>query len=101
MVSAEARIATRWVGGSPAWSAAAEPPAEALCGSLLASLLQSLNRGHHRVAVRRFLVMSACGAEVPREARLTCEAVLARLSARELTRAREGADRWLLLMQRL
>ena len=98
---AEGGIGTKWVGGAPAWSSLIEMPSSETYSSLLASLLQSLERGHHRVAVRRFLVMSACGAEVPREARLTCEAVLARLSARELAQTRQGADRWIKAIGRL
>src|SRR5258706_15511666 len=46
---------------------------------LVAQLAISLERGHSRVAIRRFLMLSACGLDMPDGYRTACEALVLRV----------------------
>jgi hypothetical protein len=61
---------------------------------LLQLLHGSLQRGHWKVAVRRYLMLAACGFEVSARLRLRCEAYIARCPARELRRTQEDVQAW-------
>ena len=75
-------IRSRWVGGPPIWTPAPDQPTAACARALMQSMMDSLHRGHHRVAARRYLMLCACRATVPEAARLACESTIARLPCR-------------------
>jgi hypothetical protein len=66
---------------------------------LLEMLTTSLRRGHWRVAIRRFLMLLACGVEVPDVCRNPCEALLLACPKRDLIRIREHVQSWVEMLQ--
>lgn len=62
---------------------------------LLALLDDSLARGHWRVALRRFVMLLACGYEVPAHQRALCELHRERCRERELRKMEADAQAWL------
>ena len=93
-------IRSRWVGGPPIWTPAPDQPTAACARALMQSMMDSLHRGHHKVAARRYLMLCACRATVPEAARLACESTIARLPAGELARMSDAAQRWAALIAR-
>ena len=61
---------------------------------LVAQLAISLERGHWRVAIRRFLMLSACGFDMPDGYRTACEALVLSRSEGDLRRIRHGVQSW-------
>lgn len=61
---------------------------------LLGLLHDSLQRGYWKVALRRYLMLAACGFEVPAPLRLRCEADLGRCPPSELRRIQEAVRAW-------
>jgi hypothetical protein len=97
------RPQTRWCGPHPWAPQAVEPsasrrprrPVERGRRDVLLDLLeQSLRKGHWRVAVRRFLMLAACGFEVPADQRSRCEAYLRDCPARDLQKMRSDVGAW-------
>jgi hypothetical protein len=97
-MKSRAPIRSKWVGGPPSWTPAPERPTAACARALMQSMMDSLRRGHHKVAARRFLMLRACRATVPEAARLACESTIARLSAGERARMSDAAQRWAALL---
>jgi hypothetical protein len=100
--ASSARVA-RFSGGAHA-AAACEPEyvvaAEALPGAccnaeaLLALLLASIEHGHWRVALKRYLMLLACGVPVPACYDIECRRYAARCSERSLATMRANVRRW-------
>ena len=83
----ERRTATRW--------ATAGPRAERSRDAVLLDLLQqSLARGHWKLALRRYLMLLACGCEVPAAQREACERHLRRCEPRGLRKMEEDVRAW-------
>jgi 3-methyl-2-oxobutanoate hydroxymethyltransferase len=61
---------------------------------LLELLATNLRRGHWRVAIRRFLMLVACGVDVPDAHKGVCEALLGTCPPRDLRRIRDGVQSW-------
>jgi hypothetical protein len=61
---------------------------------LLQLLETDLQRRHWRVAIRRFLMLLACGVDVPDSPKAACEALLLACPARDLRRIRDGVQSW-------
>lgn len=62
--------------------------------ALIALLEHSLRRGHFKLVVRRWLMLQACGYDVPEPLRAPCDSALQRCRPAELARIREAVDRW-------
>jgi len=108
------RPATRWCQPHPFGQEAWRPEPEAQCerrtatgwattGScaepsrdevLLHLLDQSLARGHWKLALRRYLMLLACGCEVPAAQREACERHLHRCEPRGLRKMEEDVRAW-------
>jgi len=61
---------------------------------LLDLLEQSLARGHWKLAVRRYLMLLACGGEVPAAQRAACERHLRRCEPRGLRKMEDDVRAW-------
>jgi hypothetical protein len=61
---------------------------------LVELLATSLRRGHWRVAIRRFLMLVACGVDVPEADKAACEALLSTCPERDLRRISDGVHSW-------
>ncbi len=69
-------------------------PADAQAAALLGLLADSLAAGHHRVALRRWWMMVACGYAVPAGLQATVDNLLARYPPRQVGRMRRDAEAW-------
>jgi hypothetical protein len=65
---------------------------------LLQLLETDLQRRHWRVAIRRFLMLLACGVGVPDSPKAECEALLLACPARDLRRIRDRVQSWVDMM---
>ena len=81
------RAAPRW----PAARARAERSRDEI---LLDLLEQSLARGHWKLALRRYLMLLACGGEVPAAQRAACERHLRRCEPRGLRKMEDDVRAW-------
>jgi hypothetical protein len=80
------RTVTRW---------SVERDAERSRREVLLDLLeQSLKRGHWKLALRRYLMLLACGCEVPSPQRAACERHLRRCEPRGLRKMEEDVRAW-------
>ena len=95
-----ARVATRWIGGPPVWPGSDSATATPSLGALSRLLMDSLRRGHRKVAVRRFLMLRACRSAVAADARAACEATISTLPVAELRRMTDAAQAWAVLVCR-
>jgi hypothetical protein len=102
-------VETRWI-GTPPFVRLRQPgcevrcpqvayvagpvPSQASAAALQALLLKSLDRGHRRVALQRYLKLKACQYDVPGHAAAACEAYLQSLPRRELNRMFAAAIDW-------
>jgi hypothetical protein len=57
-------------------------------------LLDSLRRGHGKVAAQRYLMLTYIEVNVPPEVEQVCEATLSRMTPRESRRAHDAAAAW-------
>lgn len=101
-----ARPATRWcapypfgsgagaASGSPAGETAAPAMAPATCEVLLQQLAEDLDHGRWRVAIRRFLMLRACGRGVPLRLRRRCELHIERCPPPVLRRIAADVQAW-------
>ena len=62
--------------------------------ALFVLLMDSLERGHWRVACRRYLKLLACGSGAPTQTRDLCDRLLQRCSTRERQKMQADADAW-------
>ena len=108
------RPATRWCLPHPFGQEPWQPASEAQCGRratirpplartriersrhevLLDLLEESLARGHWKLAVRRYLMLLACGCEVPEAPRAACERHLRRCEPRGLRKMEDDVRAW-------
>jgi hypothetical protein len=86
-----APIRTQWR-TPPPWFA--RPRGSHEEGALLALALESMRRGHRRVAAQRLLMLQARGGRLPGDCLQYCDAVLATLSGAQQARMREAAAAW-------
>jgi hypothetical protein len=61
---------------------------------LLQLLQRDLRLGHHRVALRHFLMTQACGVHLPVSLRLECEKLLLACPVSQRTRIERDVDCW-------
>jgi hypothetical protein len=89
-------VRTRWVGGVPAWH---DPKVRDLPktsnDALLSLMLESLDRGHCKVAAQRFLKLEASKALIPLQARRRCEEIVRKMPNSLVVRMRADAEAWL------
>lgn len=66
--------------------------------ALLALLQDSLEKGHWKVALRRFLMLRSFGLSIPDEQATVCEQFMARCPGRELARMHQSAIDWVAMV---
>lgn len=92
------RPRTKWVSGRPGWAIETKAESAISVEALIESIRKSLDRGHFKVATRRFLMLCACGIDAPSAERAICESTLAGLKASERRRMEEAAYGWASLL---
>ncbi len=70
------------------------PGGEEQRSALLDLLGRSIDYGHWKLAIRRFLMLLACNYDIPLEYRLQCENFIASCPERELQRIRSYVEGW-------
>lgn len=103
------RPQTRWCGphpfAAPAGTrpgparSAAPAPDRALREVLLAQLAQDLARGHWKLALRHFLMLQACGHEVPAAQRARCMEHALECPRRDWLRIQADVSGWVRFRQ--
>lgn len=102
------RPQTRWcgphpfapgAGSRPKSSRAAAAPDPGLREVLLAQLARDLARGHWKLALRHFLMLEACGHEVPPEQRARCMEHALECPSRDWLRIQADVSGWVRFRQ--
>ena len=103
------RPQTRWCGPHPFAPATGSPPRtsrsavpapdRALREVLLAQLARDLARGHWKLALRHFLMLEACGHDVPPAQRARCMEHALECPSRDWLRIRDYVSGWVRFRQ--